>query len=196
MLKALVLAATLVAATVSQAQTSDSKKDLVAKVLQLQKGGIESLARSLAEQPAVLLMQQVGSALQRVPAERRETVAREIEADVRKYIEEATPIVSERAIKLGPSTIGKMLDERFTEDELRQLVALLESPVNIKLQALAPEMQRSLGQTLVAETRPEVEVKVRALQTSVAGRLGIVPASAASAPKAAAKAAPAASKKK
>ena len=46
---------------------------------------------------------------------------------VRKYVEEATPIVRERAQKAAPGVMGALLDERFTEDELKQLVAWLES---------------------------------------------------------------------
>jgi len=129
------------------------------------------------------LMQQAGAALQRMPAERREVVAREIEADLRKYAEEAVPIVRAQAIKLAPSTIGVLIEERFTEEELRQIIALLESPVNRKFQSLAPEMQRSLGEKLIGDTRPTVEPKLRALEQSVSKRLGTTPAAAASAPK-------------
>lgn len=158
--------------------SSPAKKALVAKVLQLQQPGIEAMAKQLAEQPALQMMQQVGAALQRVPAERREAVAKEIQADARKYAEEATPIVRERAVKLAPATIGALLEERFTEDELKQVVALLESPINRKLQAMGPEMQRALGEKLVGETRASIEPKVKALEQSIVKRLE--PAGAAS----------------
>jgi hypothetical protein len=39
----------------------------------------------------------------------------------------------------------------FTEDELKQIIAILESPVNRKFQAHGPDMQRALGEKLVAE---------------------------------------------
>jgi hypothetical protein len=45
----------------------------------------------MAQQPAAMMMQQAAPVLQRLPAERREAVARDIEADVRKYTEEAVP---------------------------------------------------------------------------------------------------------
>ncbi len=197
MFKAFLIAtalATAVAATPAMAQTkaaasasapSAAKKKLVARVLQLQQGGIEAMARGMTQQPAIQLMQQANVALQRLPAERREAVAHEIEADVRKYVEEATPIVRDHAIKLAPSTIGPLLEERFTEDELRQIIALLESPVNRKFQSMAPEMQRAITEKLVAETRDQVGPKVRALEQSMAARLA-PPAAAASAPNAAA----------
>ncbi|MBK6471022.1 MAG: hypothetical protein IPF94_09860 [Betaproteobacteria bacterium] len=187
MLKPLLLGAAVAlsfaAADAARAQTSApvsaAKKELVARVLQLQQPGIEAMARQLAEQPARQLLQGAGQGLQRLPAERREAVARDIEADVRKYIEEATPIVRDRAVALAPTTIGPLLEERFTEDELKQVVAMLESPVNRKFQAMGGEMQRAIGEKLIADTRGQVEVKLRALDQTVARRLGIAPASGA-----------------
>ena len=183
MLKAVVLVAALAATSVSHAQATAAEKELVAKVLKLQQPGIEAMARGMAEQPAMQMMQQAGAALQRLPAERREAVARDIEADVRKYAEETVPLVRERANKLTPSTIGALLEERFTEDELRQVIAILESPVNRKFQSMAPDMQRAIGEKLIAEVRPLVEPKLRALDQSMGKRLGLTPPAGASAPK-------------
>lgn len=187
MFKATLLAAALAVTGAVQAQTpsSPAKKELVAKILLLQQTGVENMARQLAEQPAMQAMQTAGAALQRLPPERREAVARDIEADIRRYVEEATPIVRDRAVKLAPLTVGPLLEERFTEDELRQIMATLESPVNKKFQSLFPEMQKALGERLVADTRADVEVKLRAMQASVSQRLGIPLPTAASATKAA-----------
>lgn len=185
MLKMLVLSAALAAAGLVQAQTAApapapaAKKELVAKLLKLQQPGIEAMARQLVEQPARQLLQQAGPALQRLPAERRDAVARDIEADVRKYFEEAAPIVASRAVNLAPSTIGALLEERMSEDELREVIGILESPANRKFQGMAGDMQRAIGEKLIADTRGEVEGKVRALDKTVAGRLGITPPAAA-----------------
>ncbi|MEO5732082.1 MAG: hypothetical protein ABIN96_06595 [Rubrivivax sp.] len=173
------------------AQTSPAKKELVAKVLQLQQVGIELMARALAEQPARLMMQQAAAALQRVPVERREALARDIEVDVRKYVEDASAVVKKRAVEVAPSTIGALLEERFSEDELKQVIALLESPVNRKFQSMAPEMQKVLAEKLVADTRPEVEPMMRYLELQVTRKLAPTEAggAASAAPKAAPKAA-------
>ena len=180
---ALVAAAVLVSAP-ALAQTAPTKKELVARVLQLQQPGIEAMARQIAQQPAMQIMQQAGAALQRVPQERREALARDIEADVRKYVDESVPVVTQSAVRLAPSTIGALLEERFSEEELRQIIGILESPVNRKFQGMAQEMQRSIVERLVADTRSTVEPKVRALQDSVAQRLGVPSGSgAASAPR-------------
>jgi hypothetical protein len=199
MFKAISLAAALAVAGSAQAQTTSSpaKKELVARVLKLQQPDIENAARALIEQPAMQLGQQAGQALQRLPAERREAVGQDIQADLRKFVEDTGPIIRERAVKLAPTTIGPVLDERLSEDELRQIATLLESPMLKKYQALFPEMQRALSEKLVAETRPEVETRLRALQQSLGQRLASAapPASAASGPRPAAAKASAPAKK-
>ena len=164
----------LVLASSAQAQSTPAKKELVAKVLLLQQPAIEQAAQSLAERPAAQLMQQAGMALQsQVPADQREAIAKEIQADVKKYAEEVVPMVRERAVKLAPSTVGALLDEKFSEDELKQLVAIIESPVNRKFLQLGGEMQKVLLDKLIADTQATVEPKVKALEQSIGKRLGM-----------------------
>lgn len=178
-MKKLIVVAMLAAAGAAYAESSPAKKELVAKVLLLQQPAIELVARAMAEQPAQVLMQRAGPLLQqRIPPDKRQAVARDIQADLKKYVDEAVPVVRDRAVALAPSTIGVLLDERFTEEELKQLIAIIESPVNRKFQSLGAEMQKGLSEKLVAETKPIIEAKVRALDRAVAGRLGIQPPAA------------------
>ena len=173
----------LVLSTGVQAQVSAAKKELVAKVLLLQQPAIEQVAQSLAERPAAQLMQQAGMALQsQVPADRREAVAKEIQADVKKYVDETVPMVRERAVKLAPTTVGAVLEEKFSEDELRQLIVIIESPVNRKFLQLGGDMQKALLDKLVAETQGMVEPKVKALEQSMGKRLGLTATAPAAAP--------------
>jgi hypothetical protein len=187
--------ALLAGATLAHAQTSSpAKKELVAKVLQLQQPGIDNLARQIAERPVLQLMQQANAVLQtQVAADKREAIAKSIDADAKKFIDEAVPVIRERAIKLAPTTVGAVMEEKFTEDELKQLIAWLESPVNKKYQQLGPEMQNSMVQKLMNEAAPLLDPKLQALQQKMRATFGLPadgakPAKpAASAPKAAAK---------
>jgi hypothetical protein len=184
----------LAVAALAQAQTASSpaKKELVNKLLQLQQPGIEMAARGIVERPAAQMMQEAGRVLQtQVAADKREAIGKAIEADVKKYVEEAYPPVRERAVKLAPSTIGATLEEKFTEDELKQLVAWFESPVNKKFQQASGEMQKNFLQQLVGEVRPLVEPKLQALEQKVRAALGApaaaaAPADSGAAPKASA----------
>jgi hypothetical protein len=171
MKRLMMIAVLCTAATLAQAQT---KKELVAKVLLLQRPMIENISRSIVERPAGQLMQAAGQALQtQVPPEKREAVGKAIETDVKKYVEEATPLLRDRAIKLAPSTLGTALEEKFTEAELKQLVAWLDSPVNKKFQQVGPEMQNAFVQKLATEAAPLLDPKLQALQQRMRVTLGI-----------------------
>jgi len=176
-------------ATVAQAQTPTSKKELVSRMLVLQQPAIEQTAQAMVERPAMQMQQQAGLALQtRVPPEKREAAAKLVQEDLKKYVEETGPLVRQQAVKLAPSTIGALLEEKFTEDELKQLIAILESPVNRKYAQMGAEFQKALGEKLVAQTQSLVEPKVKALEQAVVKHLGLPPAPAVKASDAAAKA--------
>lgn len=178
-MKRLMMAALLAGAALANAQTA-TKKELVQKLLVLQQPGIEQVARGLVERPALQMMQEAGLVLQRqVAPDKREAMGKQVEAEVKKYIDESVPLVRERAIKLAPTTIGPVLEEKFNEEELKQLIAWFESPVNKKYQQLGPEMQNAFIQKLIVEARPVVEPKIQALDGRLRTLFGAPPAAAA-----------------
>ena len=170
----IVIALVLAGATSVHAQSTPAKKELVARILKAQQAGIEAMARNLVEQPAAELLGNAGGVLpNRVAKDKQDAVAKEIQGDVQKYLDEAVPVIQARAVKLAPTTIGAMLEEKFTEDELKQIVGIIESPTYHKFQRMGDDMQKALTEKLVAETRPTIEPKLRTLEQSVAKRLGV-----------------------
>ena len=152
--------------------TSPAKKELVKKVLALQQPEIEMLARNLAQEPAARMMQEAGRVLQsQVPEDKREAAVKSLEESAKKYVDEAVPLVRERAIKLAPSTIGTSLEERFTESELKALIAWLDSATYKKYQQVAPDIQRGFMQKLIADARPAIEPKLKTLEENVRATL-------------------------
>lgn len=157
-------------------QASAAKKALVARLVALQQPALEQLARSLVEQPARQSLAAGEQALRaKIPADRQEAVARQIQEEVRKYLDEAYPVVRERATKLGASQLGPAFEEKFSEEELRQIVNFQESAANRKLQQVLPEISNGLAQKLVGETRGAIEPKFKALDASLSRLLGIAP---------------------
>ena len=186
MRKHLIPAALMLAATLASAQTTalngtssastPAKKDLVQRLLVLQQPALDSMARNLAEQPARQMMASAEQVLQqKIAADKREGVASQIQGDVRKYMDESVPILGDRANKIAQAQIAPALEERFSEDELKQLVAFLESPVSKKYQTTMPELSTQLIQKLVADARPQIDPKVQALERNIAGALGVLP---------------------
>jgi hypothetical protein len=178
MMKTIVLAAALAlgvqAPVLAQSTSTPAKKELIAKVLQAQQPAFEIMARQMVEQPAMQLLQRAGQYIQaRIPADKREGVARDVQAEARKYVDETYPFVRERALRLAPSTVGVVMDEQMSEDELRQILAIFESPAWRKFQGMGAEMQKALADKLVADVKDEVEPKVRSLDVALAKRLGV-----------------------
>jgi hypothetical protein len=129
--KLALLTTALAASSMAMAQ---DKAPLIKQFIELQRPGIESLARGLVEQ--------------------------------------SYPIVRDKAVALAPDALGPLMDQSFTADELKQLVAWISSPLSKKYQELNPKMQTALTEKLVAETRSTIEPKMKTLDENVAKALG------------------------
>lgn len=184
-LKLALLAAAVAASPMGWAQ---DKAALVKQLIELQRPGIEVLARSLVEDSSAPIAQAGSGYLQsQVPADKREAAAKAADAELKKYFDEAYPILRDKAMALAPTTLGPVMTESFSEDELRQLIAWLGSPLRKKYDEANPRMGEALTKQLVAETKPTIEPKLRALDAAVAKALG-APADGAAAARAPAKA--------
>lgn len=176
------------AAATTAAPSSPAKKELIARLVALQRPGVEMLAQQILQQPIARLMQSALGALQQLPAEKRDAAAKAIEADVKKFVDDNAPMMKDKAIKLAPLAISPILEERFTEDELRQLLSWLESPVSKKFNQVNSDLSKALQDKLLADTAQTLEARFTVLQQGVAKQLGIAPPSGSPA---ASKAAPA-----
>ncbi|MFZ4285910.1 hypothetical protein [Variovorax sp. HJSM1_2] len=193
-MKKLLLVALMAAAGLAHAEPTAAKKELIDKVLKLNQASLNGIAVQLADRPVAAMMSQLNQTMQlRVPSEKREALVKDIQADIKKYGDETLPLLRDRANKLAPSTIGVVLDEKFSEEELKQLITVLESPVLAKYSQLNNEMTKNLVEKLVADTRSTVEPKIKVLQQSVQTRVNsAIDAAAASGANGGSKAAPAA----
>ena len=168
------LLTTTAASAQAPAPSTPAKKELVTRLLKLQQPGIEAMSRAMVEQPAAQMLDRAAAALPaRIAPDKQEAVAKEIEADTKKYLDEAVPLVRGRALQLAPSTVGTVIEQKFSEDELRKIVTLLESPEYAKYLQLSGEMQQALQVKLVADTRGNIETKLRTLEQSIGTRLGV-----------------------
>lgn len=144
------------------------KKDQVQKILSLQQGALDDMAKGVAEQPARQLAGGARQVLvQAVPEDKREATAKQVDAEIKKYLDAAVPAVRSSAGKLSPTVIGPILEERFTEDELKQLATMLDSPVLKKYQTALPEMSAALLEKVVDDARPAVNPKLQAAETNI-----------------------------
>lgn len=162
---------------------SPAKKELISRLLKLQRPGIEAMSRDMAQEPALQMLERAAAVVQaRVPQDKQEVAIKGIQTDAKKYMDATIPLVRDRAVALAPDTIGPVLDQKLSEDELKKVIAILESPEYAKFQQLSGEMQQALQAKLVSETRGNVEEKLKTLESDLTTRLNGVVAQAPQAP--------------
>jgi uncharacterized protein len=185
-----------VAAASAQAQT---KQELSQRILTAQNASIENIGRAIAAQTSQQVLEAAGAALQQVAADKQDAVGKAMQADVKKFYDDIEPMLKSSAVKLAPGSIGAILEEKFSEDELKQIATWMESPTSRKYQQLTGDLQEGLTQKLVTDSRSTVEGKLKVLEEGLRKRLeaaGVSTSSGGTAePKAAAASKPPAKKK-
>ncbi len=174
-----VLVALAAAALFSPAAQAQSKKELVAKVIALQKPQYEQFGNMLAQVPIQQLVASASQVLNtRIAQDKREALGKSMEAELQQYGKDVVPALRASALKHAPELIGAKLEANFNEEELKQLIGYLESPVIKRYAQMSPEFQNVLAQRVTSENRALIEAKARALDAKLASLLGVKPAPA------------------
>jgi hypothetical protein len=167
---ATMIAALAIGGSVHAAPVPAAKQELVNRVLQLWHP--ETIGESMLQAPVGDAVQQARAVLQgRVSPEKRDAALKEIVSDARQFMEENKPLAQASAQKLVGTTVAPLLAERFSEEELRQIITILESPVKKKFEAMVPELQKKLGEGVAADTRAVMDPKLQELQQRIGMRL-------------------------
>jgi uncharacterized protein len=180
-LKVALCAAALATSSIGWAQ--DGKAAQVKQFLDLQRPGIELLARGMTQDMSDPIAAAGAEYLRtKVPAEKREAVGKNADVELKKYFDENYPYVRDKALQAAPGTLGPVLEQNFSEEELRQLNAWISSPLSKKYQESTQTMQKALAEKLYADIRSTMEPKLRTLDADVARALGASPGATGAAP--------------
>jgi hypothetical protein len=108
-----------------------------------------------------------------VTTERKDKTMKDISTDVQKYIDTTMPVAIASAKKNTNPAVGPILAQNFTVDELRQIAALLESPLKQKFEKLVPQMETAVARKVQAEITPQVNQNVKTMTEAVGTKLRI-----------------------
>jgi len=172
-----VLAITLIAVllnspfdSLAKSESDENKILLANRMLEL--WPVEKKAVAVVKNTGSEVLRNASSAMQgRLPAEKQETVMIEVGSDVQAYLEEVTPIVNEKAVRLKSSVVLPFLLDNFSSEELDELVNMLESSVTQKFERLAPEIQQRYELQVIEESGTEVNSHLVKLSGKVNERL-------------------------
>ena len=168
------IAAALVATTLlAPAAQAQSKKDLIAKIIALQKPQFEQFGNNLASAPVQQLVPQAAQVLRtKVPEDKRDAVGKAMDAELRAYFDEVSPKLRASAAKNAAELMAPKL-EGFSEAELKQLISFMESPVVKRYNQVSAEVPPQLAQKVGGEHRALIESRYRQLEAKLADLLGL-----------------------
>lgn len=164
---------------VLHAQPADAKRDLAVRIIAAQEGA--EMSRMLQQLAASASQQLVGKwnpALETMPADKRQKAVASLDAELKKFNDDALKLITAQAVKVRSEALATSYAEKFSEEELKQLLALMEAPAFKKYQTLAPELGSVYLKGIVEGTRTAVESRGKAFDTAAAKIVGAPPSAA------------------
>ena len=163
--------------TTAQAQTADPKLEWATKAVALQQGPeLERLVGQLADSATQEILQIWGARLQSdVPPAKMEQAREGLNIELKKYFEDVSKTISGKANKVSANALIPAYMERFSLEELKQLVAFFESSASKKYQAAAPELGNIFVKQLIDETRADVTARSRQFDDAATKIVGSPP---------------------
>ena len=122
-----------------------------------------------AVQPADQMLAQANVALQQkaLAQPKIEATMKDIKADAQKYADTVSPLVMGSAKKHMSTTVVPLLAQGLSTDELKQLLAWLQSPVRLKFEKVLPQADQALARKVSEEIGPQINKDVQALGQTV-----------------------------
>jgi len=147
-----------------------AKQALVQRVLD--KMGLDAVGLQMLQTPVADMLRQSRVVVQsRVPAEKQEATMKDITAEATKFIEQEAPALRTGTRAVVQSSVAPLLAQKFSEEELRQLAGILESPVLAKFESVVPELKRAVGENVARANAAQIQPKMTDLQNRVGLKL-------------------------
>jgi uncharacterized protein len=174
------------------AQTTDTKRALAVRAVATQEGPeMDRMLTQLAGSASRGVIVNWNERLSSLPEAKRQSVGPALDAELKKFDDDALKLVNSEAAKVRSGALLAAYIERFSEEELKQLVALMEAPVFKKYQTISPELGNVYVKAIVDGTRGAVETRSKAFDAAASKITGIPVTASAPAAKTPATSAPA-----
>ncbi len=150
-------ALSMLATSILYAQTSDAKQALIVRTIAAQEGPeMQRMYNQLAGSAMQPLIENWNQRLSQLPAAKQESAIKALDAELKKFNDDALQIITAQATKARSGALVTAYSEKFSEEELKQLVALMEAPVFKKYQGIAPELGSVYVKAIVDGTRERI----------------------------------------
>ncbi len=151
--------ATGLAFTTGVSAQNDGKRALAVKLAQIQQkadgGAMADQLTASAVQPLLASWSQRLD--ETVPPARQKDVRDKLDVELKKFTDNTEKSIEAEVAKSAEPALVPIFMEKLTEDEMKTIIAYLESPVSAKFQALGPEAANAWAKRVVDATRAGVE---------------------------------------
>ena len=167
----------ITACSTIHAQTADSKRALAVRAISAQEGPeMQRMFGQLVGSAQQPLIERWNDRILQLPASKQEAAIKALDAELKKFGDETMRIVTAEAAKVKNNTLITAYVEKFSEDELKQLVTMMEAPVFKKYQSVAPELGGVYVKAIVDGTRERVVQRSQAFDVTAEKIAGPAPA--------------------
>jgi hypothetical protein len=147
-----------------------SKQALVQRVLD--KMGLDAVGLQMLQSPVADMLRQSRVVVQsRVPADKQDATMKDITAEAAKFVEQEAPALRTSTHAIVQGSVAPLLAQKFSEDELKQLAGILESPVLAKFEGIVPELKKAVGENVAKANAAQIQPKMTELQNRVGLKL-------------------------
>ncbi|MFT4195169.1 DUF2059 domain-containing protein [Ottowia sp.] len=167
---------------------NDAKRTLALKLAQMQqKADGPALAEQLTASAVQPLLVNWSQRLdESVPPARQKEVRDKLDVELKKFAESTEKIVEGQVAKAAEAALVPIFMEKLTEDDMKTIIAYMESPVSAKFQALGPEASNAWAKRVVDATKSQVESGAKSFDAAanrIVGSAGGASSSGNAAPK-------------
>lgn len=168
------LACSLLCMAPAAAAQDAAKKELATRIVNLQKAqDMDALVAQLAGSANKVVVNTWLPKLDKLPAAKQKAAADQLDIELKKFNEENVRTIKAKNEKISLEVLVPAYAEKFSADELKQLVAFLESPVIKKYYAANPQLANQLAQKLVEATSADVDAHIRNFDLRAAQIVGM-----------------------
>ena len=163
-----IIAACALSITLSgQIYAQDTKRELAQRAIAAQEGSEQQrLIAQLTGTAIGPLIARWNERIGQMPAAKQDAAIKTLDAELKKYETDATQIITAQATKSKGEALVSAYAERFSEDELKQLVALMEAPIFKKYQGIAPELGNAYVKSIVDGARDRITQRSKAFDAA------------------------------
>lgn len=159
----LTLAAACLTTNPAQAQT---RQELASRLVQLQvrvegPAIVEQLTAN-AVQPLVAVW---AERLHQLPQERQASALEQLDAELDKFRASTQQAIAASLAAAAEAALTPIFMERLSEDDLKIIIAYMESPASAKMQELAADASNAWASAIIDGTRGRVETGMQVFDT-------------------------------